>query len=280
MSKWRNWDDYIPFSYDGWKDLELKREWYATHIPLLNQFFSEFASAMQASGFTVSITNDNRAGNEAFGGGLIGWAVEGQAEKDGFPFIWSLGPMTPRDYTPDEYAAYVQNNYRFERAMAMQNANTLGTVTNQTQYQQTQQNYIAPHTSPQTSIPPAQTPVTVSVPQTIQPVQAPNTPDTGTQVTPSGNDPQLRTFDEWNYLYRQETGRIPPSPEAVGYTKPRETKITKGEWESYVFSQSGNQESGNSGGSNPRIPDSTVKLFSLFEIILSFFGLIRKRVVG
>lgn len=69
----------------------------------------------------------------------------------------------------------------------------------------------------------------------VQPVQAPHTPDAGTiqppptQSTPVPNEPIRRSFWEWNWYYEQESGRVGPPPEAVGVASGSQL-MTREEW--------------------------------------------------
>jgi len=66
---------------------------------------------------------------------------------------------------------------------------------------------------------------------TLQPDQAPATPDAGTIV--STPDPVVAVVKynlwEWNWFYETETGRVGPPPEAVGIADPR-ALMTRAEW--------------------------------------------------
>lgn len=78
---------------------------------------------------------------------------------------------------------------------------------------------LGPNTTPgpETRITPAQPP-TVTTPTTNQPVQTPPTPNPGTVVNPPADDyrTKLLNWDQWNYYWKEETGRPGPDPLQYG----------------------------------------------------------------
>jgi hypothetical protein len=97
---------------------------------------------------------------------------------------------------------------------------------------------------------------TVQSPVTVQPVQSPPAPDSGTLPGSGSVAPppaERHTFDEWNYINKQRTGRDGPAPEAVGFPpERRQEPITFDEWRNYTdpwFATAGGSGGSGSGGS-------------------------------
>ena len=121
-------------------------------------------------------------------------------------------------------------------------------------YAGVQSTYVPPTTVPTsqpTSAPGPASTVPVSTPQTST-VQGPPQQDGTTVVTgsPTGSG-QTYTFEEWNWLYAQETGREGPAPEQVGITN-RDAQMSRESWWSLVSSwfASGGQATGGGAGSS------------------------------
>ena len=246
MSRWNNWPDYIPFSHDPVRNLELLNQWYAQYKPLLEEYAASALAALRNEGFNVAVEVSPETHYYAVS---TGWSYGGWAEKNGFRTAWSIGPMTPRDYTPQEWAQQVAQQWQFELLTTVRFNPSSEQVTNPALANQTVD---ALDTASRTGPGPS---TTVQTPVTVQPTQSPSTPDSGTLPDSGGGSiapppPERRTFDEWNYIHKQRTGRDGPAPEAVGFPmERRQEPITWEEWQSYTdpwFATAGG--SGDAGG--------------------------------
>jgi hypothetical protein len=203
-----NWPESIDGQLDDpqtyWQGGGAQRmaAWYDKYGPLLVQYAGEAQAIWRAHGFDVRVDRQESSGLQA---GAEGWIT-----KDGITTYWSVGPMTPRWETPAEFAQRIENNWALERAAQV----AVGA-------------YAMPSPGP---------PTTVSAGASIQPVQAPPAPDAGTQVSPPEAAPDKRqTFDQWNWEYKQQTGRDGPAPEAVGFpAERRQEQISRAEWWQYA----------------------------------------------
>jgi hypothetical protein len=276
MSRWNNWPDYIPFDPSNpQRDLQLKQEWYAQYKPLLEEYAASALAALRNAGFNVTVEVSPETHYYAVS---TGWSYGGWAEQNGFRTAWSIGPMTPRDYTPDEWAQQVAQNWQFELLTTVRFNPSSEQVTNPALANQTVN---ALDTAWQTGPGPS---ATVQTPVTVQPAQSPAVPDSGT-LPDSGSGSfvlppsEPHTFDEWNYIHKQRTGRDGPSPEAVGFpAERRQEPIIWEEWTSYTDpwfataggsgSGTGSGDSGGSGGSGgPGAPAAEV--FSLIGALVA-----------
>jgi hypothetical protein len=206
----RSWADYDALQTQ-------QSAWYAQWGPLALEYASLASDVWRNQGFAVEQTDSDISS--------LNWKIGGTLAKDGISIPWSVGPMTPRHETPEEYAERMVNNWALERAARV----AMGT------YQ----------------MPAAKGPETTVPRDTqLQQQQAPNTPDSGTRASTPGQSDEVHTFDEWNWLYKQQTGRTGPAPEAVGFPlERRSANITRAEWWQYTRLWYENAGAGTPGGS-------------------------------
>lgn len=278
MSRWNNWPDYIPFDpVNPQNDMQLKQQWYAQYKPLLEEYAANALAALRNAGFIVTVEVSPET---AYYAASTGWSYGGWAEKNGFRTSWSIGPMTPRDYTPQEWADQVAQNWQFELLTTVRFNASSEQITNPAL---ASQSVDALDTAWKTGPGPSQT---VNTPATVQPVQSPPAPDSGT-LPGSGSGSgsvapppaERRTFDEWNYINKQRTGRDGPAPEAVGFPpERRQEPITWEEWRSYTDSWfataggSGSGGSGGSGGPGPGPGSPAAEIFSLIGALVALLA--------
>jgi hypothetical protein len=270
MARWNNWPDYIPFSYNPQENLRLITEWYAQYTPLLEEYASLAMAALRNSGFTLAVETSPQT---TYFNTPTGWSYGGWAEKDGFRTAWSIGPMTPRDYLPEEWASQIAQNWQFELLTTVRFNPSSEQITNSVLANTTVDTIdTAWKTGPGPS-------VTVQTNTTLQPNQTPSSPDTGTLVSDPGEvttPEETHTFDEWNWFWRQQTGRIPPAPEDAGFPLSRRNeRITKAEWQSYIDAWLNGQTGGTDGGTGGTggaggTGGTNSEIFSLFGLLLAF----------
>jgi hypothetical protein len=264
MSRWNNWPDYIDGQMDDAQTYfmgggqQRMLDWYDRYGPQLIIFASQAQDIWRAHGFTVEVTRQESSGMQA--------GAEGWIEQDGIRTYWIVGPMTPRHETPAEFAKRIEDNWGLERAALV----AMGT------YQ----------------MPAAKGPETTVPRDTqLQQQQAPNTPDPGTRASTPGQSDEVHTFDEWNWLYKQETGRTGPAPEAVGFPlERRSANITRAEWWQYTrpwYEQAGagtpggggggstgGGNTGGGGGGNTAAPQDYRTLLQALLAVLGLSGLV------
>ena len=269
------------YSLNAFETQSNLQRYTAQYGATIRQFADSTLAELRSMGFSVQIlaTPEEQCNPAAGCYDSVGYSV--MLTRDGITQQHTVGDrgQATRFDSAREAAAYISRIF-WQNAPSLQQD-----PTTQNSYGYVQQQ--APIT------PTAST--TLPATETIQPMQAPPAPEqsgtvggsAGGSVPPPTESTQsttiTRTFDEWNWYYRQKTGQIPPAPETVGFpTSRRSEQISYQEWSQYtaawfaaqamppasvVFDQA-EIPAGGSGSSTP----SGVDYFTLIAAVLALLG--------
>ena len=221
---------YTHNAFDTIANLQAYTQKYGATI---RQFADATLSELRSMGFGVEIlaTPEEQCSPAAGCYDSVGYSV--MLTRDGITQQHTVGDrgQATRFNSAREAAEYISRVF-WQNAPSLQQD-----PTTQSSYGYVQQPAITPTAG--TTLPAA---------ETIQPMQAPPAPEQsgtvggsagGSVPSPPTESTQsttiTRTFDEWNWHYRQRTGQIPPAPEIVGFPSTRRSEqITYQEWSQYT----------------------------------------------
>lgn len=279
MSEWKPFVDQVgrsvPFA-SGLQDLAVKAEWYARARPILDEYARLWTEEMQRRGFTVSVDYSMAT---HFYASPTGWGYGGTVERAGLAVRFLIQELYPVRWTPVEFADFVESQWMAERARRLR-----GETLPYSEATVTDAGALSGWTPP--AITPGPGPTAPTSANTQQ-EQAPPTPDVGTLTSTDTELPnQMYSFDQWNYLYQQETGRPGPAPEQVGFPVERRSEpISRAEWVQYAMPwiQSAGAAGagggavgggGAAGGAGSRA--APAEYLSLVAALLAWIGLLRQ----
>lgn len=271
MSVWPRWaetmGDRVAINpvLTGLDAASYTARFYGDAIPILNEYAAAVRAELERRGYRVTVLEHD----ESASGLYLGWHETIRADRGGIAVDNLLQWWAPREWTPAEFAARVDHQWDAARASALAQAPAPypGAVTGP----------IAP-LAPAAPAGPGPAPTVAPPAESVQPDQAPPAPDAGTEISPPA-DQGPYSFDEWNYVYQQQTGRQGPAPEAVGFpAERRSAPISREEWWSYAgpwFTASAAPGDGGGTGQPPSPAAPATELYSLAAAILFWLGLVK-----
>lgn len=205
--------------------------------PAMGDALERYKESLEALGYTVEAVN-TASGSQQIGGYPV---YETRITRDGVTVNGMLSAGLLQNSTPEQIAAW---NVRDHNVASVEAGQMFWTGES---YTTTQPPTIA--TSTPVSAPGPAPTVASGTPST-QTTQAPPTPNAGTivqQPAPSSSEAR-HTFDEWNYINAQQTGRTGPAPETVGVVN-RNALLTLAEWRTLTDPWFAGQTTGGATGS-------------------------------
>jgi len=215
-------------------DNEKLNDWVDSQNADLQQFQERYAAAMRLRGVTVTF---NRQENVP---GPFQLIDPGNAtlSRDGVSrdILLSRGRIQLVNMSPEALAAYdFANSLPQPLNQNLANTPNFGPAPTPPVLAPSLSPPLAPTptvtvTTPNLSSVPTQPPIvraqdpTVPVTTDPQPIQRPRTPDEGTIIS-SPEGPY--TFEQWNYVFRERTGKIGPDPRAYGINTERRMSVTE-----------------------------------------------------